>query len=339
MEKVGVVVLNYNGMKYVDPLYRSLLAQTYQDMAIYVVDNASSDGSVEAIRRDFPDVHVIQLNDNYGFTKAFNYAAARLEHEFLALINNDLRLEPTWLEEAMKAIERDERIAIANSKVLFWENPTIINSAGAQLTYVAMGHLIGIYQPDAPKFNRERYIGMAQGVSLLVRREAFLRLGGFDERFFMLVEELDLSWRCWLAGYRIIYAPKSVLYHAGAYSLKKKTRYFVEFLIIRNRYLTILKNVQKRHLLFYLGLTLFYDALKILTSRNLAQLKAFGHAAFEVIARVGESLRRRRIVQDSRVFSDRQLLEFGLFTSLAEIVQTFSPKQLLQAHEQNKAEK
>ncbi len=328
MKRVGIFVLNYNGKKFVHDLYSSLLAQTYKDFDIIVVDNASSDSSIDLIKNTFPHIKINQFKQNYGFARAFNYVARKYPYEFILFLNNDLYVEPNWLEELMRSIERNKLILMANCKNLYWTKPNFINSAGGKLTFLGTGTQLGNYEKNAEYVDQEKYIGMAQGCAMMVRRELFLKIGGFDTYYFLLGEEADICWRGWLSGYRTIYNPKSILYHYGAYSIKQKTWFFTEFQVTKNRYMTLLKNAQLRYLPFALGLSLLFDITKIIQRRETSEIEAILKSFWYLIVNFGKIYKKRMTVQKLRCIEDKNLIRWGFFGTFWDFIQVSQKRNL-----------
>ncbi len=318
MKQVGILVLNYNGMKFINDLYPSLLAQTYKDFDIIVVDNASTDDSIAQIKINFPSVIIMQFSQNYGFAKAFNYAAKKHPYEFLLFLNNDVYVEPTWLEELMRAIGRNDKIFMANCKNLYWEYPEFINSAGGSLTFLGSGMQLGNYEKLAEYKDKERYVGMAQGCAMLVRRNIFLKIGGFDNNYFLLGEEADICWRAWLLGFPTIYTPKAILYHYGAYSIKRKTWFFIEFQVTKNRYMTLLKNSDTANLLQAIVSSIIYDVFNIWQRRSLDEIKAVVMSYGNILKNIKKILQKRISIQKNRRFSDGKLVGWGFFNDFRD---------------------
>ena len=320
MKRVGIFVLNYNGKRFVQDLYSSLLSQTYKDFDVIVADNASSDDSIALIKRNFPNIKILQFKKNYGFAKAFNYIAQKNPYEFLLFLNNDVHVAPTWLEELMKSIERNKLILMANCKNLYWTQPDFINSAGGKLTFLGSGMQLGNYEKNLNYIDLEKYVGMAQGCAMLVRRALFLKVGGFDNNYFLLGEEADICWRGWLSGYRTIYNPKSILYHYGAYSIKQKTWFFTEFQVTKNRYMTLLKNAQLRYLPFSLVFSVLFDFTKIIQRRETSEISAIFKSFFYLLINFRNVYHKRKTIQSLRRISDQKLIRWGFFGTFWDFI-------------------
>ena len=209
---VSVLVLNLNGREYLDSCLASLEAQVYprDRFEIVVVDNGSTDGSVELVSGTYPRVRVVKLHSNLGFCAPYNAAIQACESQFVAVLNNDTRVAPDWLPELVSAAQRHNAAAVA-SRILSWDGATI-DFAGGVTSFI--GHS---WEPDsgepATRSYEERPLLSACAGSALFARTAFIDAGGFDEDFFAYFEDVDIGWRLNLFGERVVFAPAAVTYH------------------------------------------------------------------------------------------------------------------------------
>ena len=213
--EISVIVLNYNGADHIRECLSSLANLTpitnYQ-VRLVCVDNCSSDNSLNLVRYEFPNVEVIAFDKNYGFAEGYNRAINIVQSQYIVLLNNDTRVQTNWLTEMMKGILDHPGVAICGSTIMdYWENSTV-EYRGGKFTIIGNG-----VQPfTGEKINRNLdvcYTGYACGASLLINRDVFLQLNGFDCRYFAYVEDLDLCWRAWLAGFKVLYIPNAIIYH------------------------------------------------------------------------------------------------------------------------------
>lgn len=328
MKKIGVFVLNYNGKKFINQLYPSLINQTYTNYDIVVIDNKSNDGSNKEIKSKFPDINIIELKKNYGFARSLNYAAKKFCYKYLVFLNNDVYLDKNWLKSLFDVIIKDEKIIMVNSKVLFWDYPNYINSAGAKISLFGNNIHIGIYEQNDGKFDKERSIGSAQGVSMLVNRELFLKMGGFDENYFIGGEETDFCWRAWQNGFCIKYSPNSIVYHKVGFSIDKSPKLFKEYEVNKNRYLTIIKNPGTKYFPLFLSSTFFYDFYSLLTDFSVIKFHSRLKILLFLIQNIKLILNIRIIQQKIRILSDNKLFRFGLFASFKDYRDIIKKNQL-----------
>jgi len=210
----SVVTLNWNGLVHLEPCYESLRKLDYprDKLELLLVDNGSRDGSVEFVQQRFPEVKIIQNSTNLGFARANNIGARQARGRYVAFLNNDTRVHPAWLKELVAAVEPDLEAVCAASKILTWDGDSI-DFAGGSMNFHGVGFQPGSGSPDIDAFSEPRDLLFACGGSMLIDREVFLDCGGFDEDFFIYYEDVDLGWRLWVLGYKVIFAPRAITYH------------------------------------------------------------------------------------------------------------------------------
>ncbi|HSR68945.1 MAG TPA: glycosyltransferase family 2 protein [Acidobacteriota bacterium] len=298
--QVSIAVINYRGRDYLQELFDSLEAQTFRDFEVLFIDNASGDGSCQWVGRRFPRVKLLPQQENLGFAKAANLAARSSRAPFLALLNTDLKLEPDWLKEAVKTAEREEAAAVA-SKMLLYSRPGVLNGVGGAMNRLGYTWDRGMYEEDEGQYDRVEEVLFASAGAALFRRRIFLQAGGFDERFFMYHEDVDLCWRLWILGHRVVTAPRAVVYHHfGGSTAKTRGMRWRELLGERNNMRTLLKNYQLGNACRAMWGVL---TLPQPPRRKWGQLR---NLLWNVLV-LPDTLRLRRRVQKARQRSDRQL--------------------------------
>lgn len=321
LPKVAVLVLNFNGKRYLENCFSSLRSQSYPRYDVYLVDNASSDDSIDYVKRNLPFVKVIALDKNYGFAEAYNKAIQSVNFEYVALLNNDTRVHYDWLMELVKAILYDDKIVACGSKILLDRDTSKVNHAGGKLTPLGGGFDIGLFEEDSELYSRMRYVGCVCGAAMLIRRKVFIMTGGFDPDLFAYFEDVDFCWRAWLYGLKVLYVPSSIVYHTfggtwGSKMLPKRM-----FLGERNRLLTAFKNLDRSNLVKALAISIFFNAVRLFwLFGNRRYKSAVSVLAGDrwIIQNLGSVLRKRRIVQSRRVVSDDFLIRRDLVASLWE---------------------
>ena len=242
-KQVSIIIPNYNGQKYLgdcfDSLYRlDFPRDTYE---IIVVDNASSDGSREFIDAMYPAVVLIKAEKNLGFASGCNLGIKNSSGAYIVLLNNDTVVDSNWLKELVAVADTDPEIAIVGSKLLFKHAPNVIQNAMSYLTERGDGGDMGTHEPDEGQFDTIRE-GMAVcGASMLIRRTLIEDIGALDEDFFAYYEDMDLCYRTRFYGKKIVFAPKSVVYHIHSATSGEWSPLFT-FLVLRNKLLIHLKN-------------------------------------------------------------------------------------------------
>ena len=238
---VSVVTVTWNGKSHLQTLLPTLAATGCGE--ILVVDNGSSDGSQALVRESFPAIHLIQNETNQGFAHPCNQAAETASGRYLAFINNDMKAHPDWLRKALPLLGGPT--VCAASRILNWSGEQIdFNGSSLQYLGYASQRDIGRLVEEV---SQDGEILFPCGGAMLIDREVFLEVGGFDPDYFALFEDVDLGWRLWVMGYRVAFAADSVTYHRGHSTLKTKTLAKVRYLMHRNALLTILKNYDDEH--------------------------------------------------------------------------------------------
>jgi len=210
---VSVVIPNWNGADHLPTCLESLRRQTYPHVESIVADNGSTDGSLELLARDYPEVRALPLGKNTGFTGACNAGIRAARGEFVVLLNNDTAAGPGWLEEIVAAFERHPQVGIVASKMLLFDRRDTFHTAGDFYRANGIPGNRGVWQRDEGQYDREEHVFSACGGSAAYRRVMLDQIGLLDEDFFYSCEDLDLAWRAQLAGWRCIYAPRAVVYH------------------------------------------------------------------------------------------------------------------------------
>jgi GT2 family glycosyltransferase len=226
--KVAVILLNWNNAHFTGPCIRSLQKSDYTNMQILVVDNGSKDGSPELLQSDFPDATLIRNSQNLGFAAGNNVgilAAMAAGAKYVLILNNDTEVDPGLIRELVSACEADDSIGISTAKMYFMEPPNIIWYAGSTVNlWTGTFRHVGYGEVDNGQFDSVTEPGFATGCCFLIRADLLKKLGGFEERFFIYAEDLDLSVRCRKAGYRIVLNPRAKLWHKESGTMAKDTR-------------------------------------------------------------------------------------------------------------------
>ncbi len=280
---VAVVILNYNGRKYLEQFLPSVLATTYVNKKIVVADNASTDDSVLFLKQNYPQVDLILLKENYGFAKGYNEALHYVDGDYFVLLNSDVEVTAGWIEPVIALMETDRTIAAAQPKLLSFYDKTSFEYAGASGGYIdylgypfSRGRIFDTIEKDEGQYDNVQQIFWATGAALFVRSSVYEELGGLDPYFFAHQEEIDLCWRMQLAGHKIYIVPQSVVYHVGGGTLPKGNS-LKTYLNFRNNLIMISKNMSGLQRLATLGMRFCLDAVsawKALLSGDVGYWKA-----------------------------------------------------------------
>ncbi len=297
--RVSVVVVNWNGERYLRDCLGSLMAQTYDHAEVILVDNGSTDGSVELVRRAFPTVRVLRNEANLGFARANNQAIEASEGEFIATLNNDACAEPEWLASLVEAMGNDRSIGSCASKMVFAHRPQVINSTGIMLDRagIAWGRYGG--RADDVESNRACEVFGACAGAALYRRTMLEDVGLFDEDYFAYLEDVDLAWRARLRGWRSLYVPGARVYHVHSGTASEGSP-FKSYHLGRNKIWTIVKNYPQPQVLFFLPVIAFYDIASIqysvLARGDWSPLRG----RLDGLRLLGRMLKKRRLIQRRR---------------------------------------
>jgi GT2 family glycosyltransferase len=216
--RITVVIPNWNGKRFLNRCLTSLHRQSFEDFETILVDNGSTDASVDFTERNFPEVRVMPLGDNLGFSAAVNTGIRASEAEYVALLNNDTETHPGWLEALVHAAESYPQVGFFASKLVDFNDRRLLDGAGDAFRRSGLPYRIGHGELDRGQFEREAFVFSACAAAALYRRAMLEDIGLFDEDFFSYCEDGDVSFRAQLFGYRCLYVPGAVVYHLGSAS-------------------------------------------------------------------------------------------------------------------------
>ena len=298
--RISVVVLCWNGREHLDECLSSLRRQTLRDVEVVVVDNGSIDGSPEFVARAFPEVRLLQLGTNRGFSGGNNVGIRAARGEYIALLNQDTEADPYWLVELYRGMSGDPRVGSCASKMLRFDRRDTIDRAGDAYTVAGTAMLIGSNQMDGDAFGTPRRIFGACAGAALYRRSMLDAVGLFDEDFFCICEDVDLSFRAQLGGYRCLYVPTAVVYHKVSSSIGLYSDFYVYY-THRNLEYVLAKDMPSSLLVRYLPLHIVYDMLSFLFFLVKGRGWAFLRAKWDALRHMPKMLRKRRTIQWGRV--------------------------------------
>lgn len=245
---LAIVILNYNTCHLLNT-YLSSVVKHSKDCRIIFVDNASKDESVKFVRENYPQIEVIQLDKNYGFTGGYNRALKQINAKYYCLLNTDVQVTENWIQPIINLMESDETIAVCQPKLLSFLEKNKFEYAGAAGGYIdylgypfCAGRVFDTIEEDKGQYDKVREVFWASGAAFFIKADLYHAFGGLDENYFAHFEEIDLCWRLKNAGYKIFYNPNSIVYHLGGGTLNK-TSPFKTYLNFRNSLLTLYKNL------------------------------------------------------------------------------------------------
>jgi len=310
----SILILNYNGLKYVDKCLASILRTNYSNFEIIFIDNASIDGSCEYVKRRYGDnlhLKIIKNERNYGFAKGNNIGARYAKGDYLVFLNVDTEVEPDWLRELVRLMDSDSSLGAAQAKLLRMDDPRKLDTCGHKLTPYGFSYEIGL-NDEANSYNDILEILAGKGAALMVRRSIFEEVGGFDEDYFLLREETDLCWRIWLRGYKVVFTPKAKVLHAIGGIFRKSDVQSIYF-FQRNMLITLIKNLEVENLLkillLHLVLLLADSLFADLRSRKAYRLLTTMRCLNYILGNLRRIWFKRLTVQNSRRISDKELFK------------------------------
>lgn len=300
---VAVVILNWNGSRFLEQFIPSVLKSTYPNLQIFVADNASTDDSLEPLKRNFPTVKIIQNASNFGFAGGYNEALKNVDADYFVLLNSDVEVEPEWIEPVIELMESDAGIAAAQPKIKDFKRREYFEYAGAAGGFLdkygyafCRGRIFDSVEKDEGQYNEAAEIFWASGAALFIRKSAWLESGGFDGDFFAHMEEIDLCWRLKNAGYKIMYCAASVVYHIGGGTLTKENPKKT-FLNFRNNLWMLQKNLPSGKVfpvIFFRFWLDFISLLKFASEGKFKDAAAISKAHFAFFGSLGKMNRKRK---------------------------------------------
>lgn len=300
---VTIVILNWNGRKLLEQFLPSVMATDYENFEVLMVDNASTDDSLDYVKQAFPDVKTLPLDQNYGFTEGNNRALPHVETPYYVLLNNDVEVDPGWLKPLIEVLERDEKVAAVQPKLLAFQDRTKFEYAGAAGGWIDVlgypfnrGRLFETTEKDEGQYEEEAEIFWATGACIAIRKSVTDRIGLFEPKFFAHMEEIDFCWRAINFGYKIMYSPKGVAYHLGGGTLPK-TNPRKTFLNARNSILVMIKNFPGSQLWYKLPIRLWLDGVwgfRCLIRGEFGNLWAIVRAHWNIFLSIGFWWKRRK---------------------------------------------
>lgn len=300
-----VVIPNWNGKRFLATCLDSLRRQTCTEMTVIIVDNASSDGSQAFIRDNYPEIRLIELAENRGFTGACNIGMEAAEREIIALLNNDTEADEGWAEALMAAFAARRDVGIVASKMLLFGQRDRFHTAGDYFTIDGRAGNRGAWEADTGQYDRGEYVFSACGGAAAYRRSMLADIGALDDDFYFLLEDADLAWRAQLAGYKVWYAPGAIVYHHLSASGGGVTSSYYDgrngiWLLAKNMPAALLRKYARR--IFSRQMSLAREALKSWRGRE-ARARLRGMARGLMTLR-GVLAKRRRIQAMKRVSDD-----------------------------------
>ncbi len=300
-DRISVIVLNLNGKHHLEECLDSLLGQTYPDFEVIFVDNGSADSSVEFVKNKYPQVKLISLETNKGFCEGNNIGYLHATGEFIALLNNDTRVDFDWLEQLRRAMDYNSKTGISASCMINYFHREILDTAGDEYDICGVGFKAGNRQ-KVVEYQKTRYPFGACAGAALYRRIMIEEIGFFDEHFFAVGEDIDLSFRARLAGYQCIYTPKARVYHKVNQTIGPGSD-FLLYHSRRNIEYTYFKNMPGILLLLSLPFHFIYEILTFIDAIHKEKLPIFLRSKVDFLRHLPSLIQKRNHIQKKRVIS------------------------------------
>jgi len=306
--KIDAFVLNYNGLNHLKRCLPSLLKMTWPNFTVSVVDNGSTDGSQDFVRRNYPEVKLIEIGANLGFPRALNLAVSKSKAPFVCSLNNDVEVTPNWLTVLMKDF-RDTKVAMSVPKMYDFKGR--LNSAGGACDFYGWAYNRGIGEIDRGQYDLSCYVPYGCLGAAIVRRAVFDEIGYLDQTYMIYHEDVDFSWRLILRGYKIAYNPMSIVYHRHMGTMMASGRARIIGLWERNRFRTLLKNYQIKTLITILPtlaiLKVLHICYAVAVNRDAGEVRAILRAYVWNLVQIKDTIRERRRIQKSRLVPEMEL--------------------------------
>ena len=290
MTKTAIVILNWNGEDFLKKFLPGVVGKSASDeVKIVIADNGSIDHSVAFLKQEYPGIELIRFDKNYGFTEGYNKALAKVDAEYFILLNSDIEVTENWVDPLIDILEKDKEVAVVMPKIKAYADKAYFEYAGAAGGFIDIlgypfcrGRMLNNIEKDTGQYDQETEIFWATGACMAIKADTFKKAGGFDTFMFAHMEEIDLCWRLKNQGYKIIFTPKSVVYHVGGGSLPNEhpRKLYYNF---RNNLILLYKNLPKGKLYPILITRLIMDglaAVKFLFSFKFSYVEAVARAHF-----------------------------------------------------------
>ncbi len=307
-QTLTIIIPNWNGEKYLEKCLDSIASSRYETLEIIVVDNGSTNPIINLELKKCHYVKVINLQDNLGFSAAVNIGIKQAKGEYIAILNNDTELSPDWVENVISVFEKNSEAMFITSKIRSFANRDLLDDVGDVILPSGKVYKLGNSERDSGQYNELCLVFGASGCASVYRREFFEKVGFFDEDFFAYLEDIDLSFRASLLGYRCLYVPNAVVYHIGSATTGSRYNKFTVFHHAQNTINVIVKNYPLRLILRYLPHIVWY----ISSMQAYFLTKGLGWTFFKGIVsgiRMIKKMKiKRRDIMKNRVISDTDLV-------------------------------
>jgi GT2 family glycosyltransferase len=267
--KVAIVILNWNGVKHLQEFLPSVIKSEWPNLEIVMGDNASTDDSVAFVKGLYPSITIMENDANYGFTGGYNRVLEKVEADYYILLNSDVEVPANWIAPVIELMEFDPMIAAAAPKIKSYQLKDHFEHAGAAGGFIdsfgypfCRGRIFYELEEDKGQYEQSGEVFWASGAALFIKKKYWDEAGGFDNRFFAHMEEIDLCWRLKNLGYKIMYCAQSEVYHVGGGTLNTENP-FKTYLNFRNNLMLLKKNLPFWRSVYVIGSRYMMDLMAL----------------------------------------------------------------------------
>jgi len=318
--KVSVIILNWNGKHLLDECLNSVLNQVFEDYEIIVVDNGSTDDSVEYLKIKYGSrINLIALEKNKGFAEGCNEGIKVAKGEYILLLNNDAKADKNWIKELVKAAEKNEKIGMCASKILDYYDEKKIDTLGHLIYPDGLNRGRGKFEIDYGQYDKEEEVFFPSGAAALYRKKMLDEVGFFDKDFFAYGDDTDIGLRARLAGWKCLYVPSAIVYHKSSASTDPYSPWKI-YLVERNRIFILFKYFPLSYILispYYTLIRFWYNLMSIFMKRGavyqfgknysyLSLIKAIVKAYFVATLLLPRTLKKRREISKLKKITNKE---------------------------------
>ena len=330
--KIAIVILNWNGKSLLERFLPNLVEHS-SNASIFIADNASTDDSLNFIKKKFPSIKIIINKINNGYAKGYNDALKHINSDYFVLINSDIEVTEKWLSPIINLMDKNTNIAACQPKILDYKNRKKFEYAGASGGFIdnlgypfCRGRIFNNIEEDKGQYNNATEVFWASGACLFVRSSQFWEVKGFDEDFFAHQEEIDLCWRLKNRGYITMVEPKSLVYHVGGGTLNTESPFKTE-LNFRNNLFMLFKNLHLSSLFILIPFRLLLDAIAAFTflkqNKGIQHFLAIPKAHLSFYFEIPKLIAKRRKLNNKRQLYGKVKYSI-LFKNKIKGIKTFS---------------
>ena len=306
MQLISIIILNWNGKQHLQECLDSVLAQTYKNIEIILVDNGSTDGSAQYVRDMYPEIKVLELDQNYGFCKGNNEGIRISKGEYIVLLNNDTVADKQWLERLLECMISDKEIGFCASKLVSYYDKDTLDAAGDGFSVCGAGFKRGFGYSQKHYDDSDYVFGACAGAAMY-KRSMLDEIGLLDEDFFITYEDSDLSFRAQLAGYKCKYQPQAVVYHKVNASMGTRSKTYVlyghrnvEYVYFKNMPSSLIPRTIFQHIAYDIIALCYF----IYRKRGITYIRA----KLDFLKNFKMVMKKRKEIQQNKKVSDQYLL-------------------------------